>query len=106
MRRAALRECRSSGVWTATGRSGELDPVRGPISEPVGPNGFQISASQLSELTYQVGTGNDTITTGNGADELLSQHATALGFFNAMVERFPDRLNPGALWLGAAALYR
>jgi glyoxylase-like metal-dependent hydrolase (beta-lactamase superfamily II) len=40
------------------------------------------------------------------ADELLSQHTTALGFFNAMVERFPDRLNPGALWLGAAALYR
>jgi glyoxylase-like metal-dependent hydrolase (beta-lactamase superfamily II) len=40
------------------------------------------------------------------ADELLSQHTTALGFFNAMVERFPDWLNPGALWLGAAALYR
>jgi glyoxylase-like metal-dependent hydrolase (beta-lactamase superfamily II) len=40
------------------------------------------------------------------ADELLSQHTTALGFFNAMVERFPDRLNPGALWLGTAALYR
>jgi glyoxylase-like metal-dependent hydrolase (beta-lactamase superfamily II) len=42
----------------------------------------------------------------NSADELLSQHNTAPGFFNAMVERFPDRLNPGALWLGAAALYR
>jgi len=42
----------------------------------------------------------------NSADELLSQHTTALGFFNAMVERFPDRLNPGALWLGAEALYR
>ena len=42
----------------------------------------------------------------NSADELLSQHTTALGFFNAMVQLFPDRLNPGALWLGAAALYR
>ena len=42
----------------------------------------------------------------NSADVLLSQHTTALGFFNAMVKRFPDRLNPGALWLGAAALYR
>jgi glyoxylase-like metal-dependent hydrolase (beta-lactamase superfamily II) len=42
----------------------------------------------------------------DSADELLSQHTTALGFFNAMVERFPDRVNPGALWLGAAALYR
>jgi glyoxylase-like metal-dependent hydrolase (beta-lactamase superfamily II) len=42
----------------------------------------------------------------DSADELLSQHTTALDFFNAMLERFPDRLNPGALWLGAAALYR
>ena len=42
----------------------------------------------------------------NSADELLSQHTTAFGFFNAIVELFPDRLNPGALWLGATALYR
>jgi glyoxylase-like metal-dependent hydrolase (beta-lactamase superfamily II) len=42
----------------------------------------------------------------DSADELLSQHTTALAFFNAMLERFPDRLNPSALWLGAAALYR
>lgn len=42
----------------------------------------------------------------DSADELLSQHTTALGFFNAMLERFPDRLNPGALWMGTAALYR
>ncbi|MFF4150214.1 MBL fold metallo-hydrolase [Streptomyces sp. NPDC001651] len=39
------------------------------------------------------------------ADELLGQHDDALGFFNAMLERFPDRLNPGALWGGAVALY-
>jgi glyoxylase-like metal-dependent hydrolase (beta-lactamase superfamily II) len=42
----------------------------------------------------------------NSADELLSQHTTELGFFNAMLERYPDRLNPGALWMGATALYR
>jgi glyoxylase-like metal-dependent hydrolase (beta-lactamase superfamily II) len=42
----------------------------------------------------------------NAADQLLSQHSTALGFFNAMLERYPDRLNPGALWMGASALYQ
>jgi glyoxylase-like metal-dependent hydrolase (beta-lactamase superfamily II) len=39
------------------------------------------------------------------ADELLLQNTTALGFFNAMLRQYPDRLNPGALWMGAAALY-
>ncbi|MET8277203.1 MBL fold metallo-hydrolase [Streptomyces sp. NPDC005077] len=38
-------------------------------------------------------------------DELLLQHDSALGFFNAMLERFPERPNPGALWGGAVALY-
>jgi glyoxylase-like metal-dependent hydrolase (beta-lactamase superfamily II) len=42
----------------------------------------------------------------DSADELLSQHTTALGFFNAMLERYPDRLNAGALSMGATALYR
>jgi len=39
-------------------------------------------------------------------DALLLRHDTALAFFNAMIERYPDRLNPGALWSGAQALYR
>ncbi|MEV8091658.1 MBL fold metallo-hydrolase [Streptomyces nigra] len=38
-------------------------------------------------------------------DELLDRNDDALSFFNAMLERFPDRLNPGALWGGAVALY-
>ncbi|MGI5239242.1 MBL fold metallo-hydrolase [Dactylosporangium sp. CA-139066] len=38
-------------------------------------------------------------------DELLTRHATAIGFFDSMLERFPTRLNPGALWGGAVALY-
>ena len=42
----------------------------------------------------------------DSADEMLSQHSTALGFFNAMLERHPDRLNPGALWISANGLYR
>ncbi|MGI5132935.1 MBL fold metallo-hydrolase [Pseudonocardia sp. CA-107938] len=39
------------------------------------------------------------------AQSLLAQHDSALGFFDAMLERFPDRLNAGALWGGAVALY-
>ena len=42
----------------------------------------------------------------DSADQLLAQHSNALDFFNAMLERHPDRLNPGALWMGAAALYQ
>jgi glyoxylase-like metal-dependent hydrolase (beta-lactamase superfamily II) len=39
------------------------------------------------------------------AEEMLKQHDSAIGFFNGMLERFPERLNPGALWGGAVALY-
>ncbi len=39
------------------------------------------------------------------ARTLLAEETTALGFFNAMLDRFPTRLNPGALWGGATALY-
>jgi len=39
------------------------------------------------------------------AAELLKIHDNALDFFTAMLDRFPDRLNPGALWGGAVALY-
>jgi glyoxylase-like metal-dependent hydrolase (beta-lactamase superfamily II) len=42
----------------------------------------------------------------DSADELLAQHTTALGIFSAMLERHPDRINPGTLWLGATALYQ
>jgi glyoxylase-like metal-dependent hydrolase (beta-lactamase superfamily II) len=39
------------------------------------------------------------------ADELWQTHTTALDFFQAMLDRYPRRLNPGALWSGAKALY-
>lgn len=39
-------------------------------------------------------------------DELLPTCASARDFFHAMVDRHPARLNPGALWSGALALYR
>ena len=42
----------------------------------------------------------------DSADEMLSEHSTAVGFFNAMLQRHPDRLNPGALWISANGLYR
>jgi glyoxylase-like metal-dependent hydrolase (beta-lactamase superfamily II) len=41
----------------------------------------------------------------NAAAELLAVHEDALDFFAAMLDRFPSRLNPGALWGGATALY-
>ncbi|WP_204040096.1 MBL fold metallo-hydrolase [Acrocarpospora phusangensis] len=41
----------------------------------------------------------------DAADELLPRYTTALDFFRAMLERFPERLNPGALWNGATSLY-
>ncbi|WP_199517137.1 MBL fold metallo-hydrolase [Nucisporomicrobium flavum] len=41
----------------------------------------------------------------NAAAELLKENDTALDFFNAMLRRFPHRLNAGALWGGATALY-
>jgi glyoxylase-like metal-dependent hydrolase (beta-lactamase superfamily II) len=39
------------------------------------------------------------------ADELRGRQESALDFFNAMLDRFPTRLNAGALWGGATALY-
>lgn len=38
-------------------------------------------------------------------EALLRKHTTALDFFHAMLERYPNRLNPGAMWSGAKALY-
>jgi glyoxylase-like metal-dependent hydrolase (beta-lactamase superfamily II) len=40
------------------------------------------------------------------ADELLQRHSTPVDFFNAMVERFPDRLNPAVAWMNAVVLCR
>jgi glyoxylase-like metal-dependent hydrolase (beta-lactamase superfamily II) len=39
------------------------------------------------------------------AQEMLPHHGTAVTFFNAMMARYPDRLNPTALWMSATALY-
>ncbi|WP_067677685.1 MBL fold metallo-hydrolase [Nocardia miyunensis] len=40
------------------------------------------------------------------AEELRAGCGTAREFFSAMSERYPTRLNPTALWMGATALYR
>jgi glyoxylase-like metal-dependent hydrolase (beta-lactamase superfamily II) len=39
------------------------------------------------------------------ADELLKTESTAVGFFNAKVERYPDHLARTVLWAGASAIY-
>jgi glyoxylase-like metal-dependent hydrolase (beta-lactamase superfamily II) len=39
------------------------------------------------------------------ADELLRSENTAIDFFNAMVERYPNHLGRTVLWAGASAIY-
>ena len=39
------------------------------------------------------------------ADDRLQTEATAVDFFNAMIERYPDRLARTVLWAGASAVY-
>ena len=39
------------------------------------------------------------------ADELLRTETTAVDFFNAMIERYPNHLARTVLWAGASALY-
>ena len=39
------------------------------------------------------------------ADQLLRTEATAVGFFNAKIERYPNHLARTVLWAGASALY-
>ncbi len=39
------------------------------------------------------------------ADELLRTENTAVGYFNAKIERYPDHLARTVLWAGASAIY-
>jgi len=39
------------------------------------------------------------------AEELLRTEDTAVGFFNANIERYPDHLGRMILWVSASALY-
>jgi glyoxylase-like metal-dependent hydrolase (beta-lactamase superfamily II) len=39
------------------------------------------------------------------AEALLDVEATAVSFFNAMIERYPDHLGRTVLWIGASVLY-
>ncbi|MEV5833716.1 hypothetical protein [Nocardia sp. NPDC052112] len=38
--------------------------------------------------------------------DLLARNETAIGFFDAALDRYPERLNPTALWMSATARYR
>jgi hypothetical protein len=39
------------------------------------------------------------------ADELLRTENTAVAFFNAKIERYPDHLGRTVLWVGTSVLY-
>jgi len=39
------------------------------------------------------------------ADELLLTETTAVGFFNAKIDRYPDHLGRMVLWVSASAIY-
>ena len=39
------------------------------------------------------------------AERLIATSDTALEFFRAMLDLYPQRLNPGALWSGAQAIF-
>ena len=41
----------------------------------------------------------------NDADELLRTEDTAVGFFNAKVQRYPSHLGRWVLWVGASVIY-
>src|SRR5262249_29115640 len=71
------------------------EPIPQNVTELV-PNGDRRMFSPLS-ITLIHGE--------NDVDELMPTHTTAREFFNAMLERYPKRLNPGAVWSGAKALY-
>jgi glyoxylase-like metal-dependent hydrolase (beta-lactamase superfamily II) len=60
------------------------------------------NAANDDDAARQIGETRDYLA---AAAELLDRHRDALGFYRDMVGRFPDRLNEGALWSGATALY-
>ena len=39
------------------------------------------------------------------AEELLQRKSSAVAFFNAMIEAYPDHLGRTVLWAGASAIY-
>ena len=52
-------------------------------------------ASQIAETRRYLTDARDLLTTAGGAQE----------FYEAMLSRYPDRINPGALWGAALTLF-
>jgi hypothetical protein len=62
-------------------------------------------ATQRSLLSSALGLGVAGDAVYNGAEELLRTQDTAVDFFNAKIERYPNHLGRTILWVGASTLY-
>jgi hypothetical protein len=74
---------------------------RGPGSRPV-----ISSSSQSKQLDDDAGRQiEETRQYVDDADELLRTQNTAVDFFNAKIERYPNHLGRTVLWVGTSTLY-
>ena len=65
-----------------------------------------VAGHQNSELDDDAGrTIAQTRQYMDDADELLMTETTAVGFFNAKIDRYPDHLGRMVLWVSASAIY-
>jgi glyoxylase-like metal-dependent hydrolase (beta-lactamase superfamily II) len=65
-----------------------------------------VAGHQNSELADDAGrTIAQTRQYMDDADELLMTETTAVGFFNAKIDRYPDHLGRMVLWVSASAIY-
>jgi len=59
----------------------------------------------LTDIFITHGHGDHWFAAGLLAEELLRSQTTAVGFFNAKLERYPNHLGRMILWVSASALY-
>jgi glyoxylase-like metal-dependent hydrolase (beta-lactamase superfamily II) len=99
-----------NGVHMYLGQSavtGGFGPWRDAIGkvEALGPRHI-VAGHQNEQLDDDAGrTIAETRQYLDDADELLRTENTAVGFFNAKIERYPDHLGRMVLWVSARALY-
>ena len=99
-----------NGVHMYLGQSmtvGGFGPWRDAIDkvEALGPRHI-VAGHQNKQLDDDAGrTIAETRRYLDDADELLRTESTAVGFFNAKIERYPNHLGRTVLWVSARALY-
>jgi glyoxylase-like metal-dependent hydrolase (beta-lactamase superfamily II) len=98
-----------NGVHMYLGQSavGGFGPWRDAIGkvEALGPRHI-VAGHQNSQLDDDAGrTIAETRQYLDDAEELLGAQTTAVGFFNAKIERYPNHLGRMILWVSAGALY-